>query len=175
MNPEHLLLIYPQARGRVEVYAPLISQTFEEFSINTPERQAAWLAQVGWESGQLRYTQELGDADYFQKYEGRADLGNTSPGDGLKYRGHGLIQITGKGNHRACGVALSLDLVTHPELLTQPEYATRSAGWFWSTRGLNEMSDDLRFGSVTKRINGGYTHLDQRIALWITARRVLGC
>lgn len=174
MNAQDLLRVMPFAKSRVELYAPLITAAWSEFAINSPKRQAAWLAQIGWESGQLRYTEELGKESDFIKYEGRADLGNTELGDGAKFKGHGLIQITGRANHAACGAALGLDLITNPRLLTEPIHATRSAAWFWASRGLNELADADRFGAITKRINGGYTHLDERIALWLAARRVLG-
>jgi putative chitinase len=113
---------------------------------------AHFLAQVGHESGQLRYVLELASG---KAYEGRADLGNTSPGDGVRYKGRGLIQITGKHNYVLCGLALDLPLLDTPELLEEPAYAAASAGWFWHNKNLNALADLDDLVKVTKRINGG--------------------
>ena len=105
-------------------------------------RVAAFIAQVGHESGQLRYVREIwGPTAQQLTYEGRADLGNTVKGDGSKYHGRGLIQITGRANYAACGEALGLDLINKPELLELPQHAAMSAAWFWSTKGLNTLAD----------------------------------
>lgn len=142
-----------------------------EFEIDTPKRQAAFLAQVAHESGSLRYVRELADGS---AYEGRVDLGNTSTGDGIRYKGRGLLQITGKANYVACGTDLGLDLLRFPELLEQPVNASRSAGWFWKKKDLNRFADTDQFGSLTRAINGGYNGLDDRIRLWLNIRKVLG-
>ncbi|HHN5790740.1 TPA: glycoside hydrolase family 19 protein, partial [Enterobacter hormaechei] len=92
-------------------------------------------------------------------------------GDGWKYRGRGLKQITGLSNYRSCGQALKLDLVTHPELLEQDEYAARSAAWFYSSRGCLLHSGDVE--RVTLLINGGRNGLDKRRALFNLAKSVL--
>ena len=86
-------------------------------------------------------------------YGGR--MGNTLPGDGWKYRGRGLIQVTGANNYRAAGAALVLDLVNHPELVEQPETAALVAGWFWQSNGLNELADAGRFQDIGSIINTG--------------------
>lgn len=173
MNPQELLEVFPLAQSRVETYAPLLTRAMQEFEINDAKRSAAFLAQIGWESSQLRHTIELGADDYFAKYEGRHDLGNTQPGDGLRFKGRGLIQITGRANYRAAGMALGVDLLSEPARLAEPELAARSAGWFWKANGLNRYADIDQFASLTKRINGGYSHIDERIQLWLAARRVL--
>jgi putative chitinase len=174
MNPQQLLEIFPLAQAaRAETYAPILTATMQEFEIDTPMRAAAFLAQTGWESSQLRHTVELGADDYFAKYEGRLDLGNTQTGDGLRFKGRGLIQITGRANYRAAGMALGVDLLSDPERLAEPELAARSAGWFWKANALNRYADSNQFGSLTKRVNGGFTHIDERIQLWLVARRVL--
>lgn len=160
----------PFAASRVDQYAPLLASAMAEFGIDTPKRRSAFLAQIGHESGQLKYTEEIADGS---AYEGRADLGNTQLGDGKRYKGRGLIQITGRNNYRECGAALGVDLITNPELLAGPELASRSAGWYWLWRNLNKYADADRFGSLTKAINGGYNGLDDRIHLWLSARRTL--
>lgn len=171
MTPAELAAMMPFAVSRVQVYAPLLTATMVEFDIDTPRRRAAFLAQVAHESGSLKYVKEIADG---AAYEGRKDLGNTSVGDGVKYKGRGLIQITGKANYRACGLALGLDLLTSPELLERPENACRSAGWYWQWKQLNEYADADRFGSLTRAINGGYTGIDDRIQHWLRMRKGFG-
>lgn len=156
---------------RINAFIQPLNDCMDEFQITTPARRAAFLAQIAHESVSLQYTLEIASGD---AYERRADLGNTQPGDGPRYRGRGLIQLTGRANMVACGNALHLDLVNHPELLETPPVAARSAGWFWQTRGLNELADADKFGSICKKINGGYNGLDDRIWHWLKARGAMG-
>lgn len=138
------------------------------------KRVAAFIAQIGHESGQLVYLREIWGPTSAQKgYEGRADLGNTVTGDGFKYRGRGLIQVTGRANYAACGEALGLDLINHPELLEQPQHACMSAAWFWATHGLNTLADADKFETITRRINGGLNGQADRLNLWAKASAVL--
>jgi putative chitinase len=170
MTQSDLLAIMPFAKLRIAAFfAPLVA-AMQEFEINTSARQAAFLAQVGHESGQLRYVRELASG---VAYEGRADLGNTQPGDGRRYKGRGLIQITGRKNYEACGEALGLDLIGQPELLEQPVNACRSAGWFWQAHGLNELADAGDQVRVTRHVNGGVNGLADRLALYEKAKEVL--
>ena len=106
-------------------------------------------------------------------YGGRKDLGNTQPGDGWKFRGRGLIQITGRANYTRCGSALGVYLLDQPELLERPDLACESAAWFWETHGCNELADKNDLLGVTKRVNGGTNGLDERTALQRTIREVL--
>lgn len=170
MTLEQLIKIMPYARSRASAFLAPLNAAMAEFGITTPARQASFLAQVGHESGQLRYVLELASG---AAYEGRKDLGNTVAGDGIRFKGRGLIQITGRANYKACGSALGLDLIDHPELLEQPANACRSAGWFWKTRGLNEMADAGDQVRVTRRVNGGTNGLADRLALFAVAQRVL--
>lgn len=165
-----LAQIMPYAREKAALYAPLLDAAMREFDINTPARQASFLSQVGHESGQLRYVRELASG---ATYEGRKDLGNTQPGDGVRFRGRGLIQVTGRANYTAAMMALDIDCVEHPELLEIPVNACRSAGWFWKTHGLNELADAGDQVKVTRRINGGTNGLADRLALFEVAKRVL--
>jgi putative chitinase len=171
MNAAQLLQIMPYAgQRRVATFIDPLVAAMAEFGITTLARQASFIAQIGHESGQLQYVRELASGD---AYEGRKDLGNTSPGDGRRYQGRGLIQITGRANYAACGAALSLDLLAQPELLEQPVNACRSAAWFWRTHGLNELADAGDQVKVTRRINGGTNGLAERTALFAVAQRVL--
>ena len=139
---------------------------------------AAFIAQIGHESGQLRYVREMGSDQYLSKYDTGSlakRLGNTpeADGDGQKYRGRGLIQITGRANYAECGEALGLDLVNHPELLEKPQHACMSAAWFWASRGLNTLADAGKFDTITRRINGGQNGAADRRALYAKALKVL--
>ena len=171
MNVDQLLDCMPNAGSRANDFAEPLEECFAQFDICSLMRNAAFLAQVCEESGSLRFTKELADGT---AYEGRADLGNTELGDGQRFKGRWLLQITGRTNYRACCSALGLDLLSHPELLEEPEGAAKSAGWYWSSRQLNRFADRDQFGALTKAINGGFNGLDDRIGHWLRIRKVLG-
>ena len=174
MNAQELAQATGARIDRAATFLPVIEAAWNDFDINTPERQAAFLAQVGHESGGLHWLVELWGQTVTQShYEGRADLGNTEPGDGFKYRGRGLIQLTGRANYRKAGEALATDLEGNPELAAEPEMATRTAMWFWKEHGLNELADAGDFMRITRRINGGTNGYDQRVALWEQAKEAL--
>jgi putative chitinase len=166
-----LITIMPYARARVPLFIGVINETLAEFDISTPARVCAYLAQVGHESGQLRYVEELASGD---AYEGRRDLGNTEPGDGRRFKGHGLIQITGRANHQAAATYFGKSLEEIVSWLTTPEGGTRSSGWFWMTHGLNKYADNGDFTGLTRRINGGTNGLADRQALYDRAINTLG-
>ncbi|HLL17075.1 MAG TPA: glycoside hydrolase family 19 protein [Pyrinomonadaceae bacterium] len=153
-----------------QLYLPYLNQAMREFEIATYLRASAFLAQLAHESAEFRYFEEIASG---KAYEGRKDLGNTQPGDGVKYKGHGPIQITGRANHTACGKALGLDLINNPTLITQPPNAFRSAGWFWDTRGLNALADQRLFKAITKKINGGFNGLADRQKYYDRALRII--
>ena len=172
-----LVQILPGARPRAGLFLPALNTAFFRFDLGQPKRIAAFLAQVGHESGQLRYVRELGSDQYVSKYDTgplAARLGNTpdADGDGQKYRGRGLIQITGRRNYLACSQALFGDdrLLQQPELLEQPQWACESAAWFWQSNGLNELADKDQFTTITRRINGGLNGLEDRLQLWARAK-----
>lgn len=170
--PDDLRSIMPLlSRDKADIYSGLLNAAMQEFDIITPEREAAFLAQLSHESGQLRYWKELASG---RDYEGRLDLGNTEPGDGVRFKGRGPIQITGRENARKAGDALGVDFESNPELMELPEYGFRIAGWFWKTRGLNELADVDNFKLITKRINGGYNGMTDRLGYWQSAKKVLG-
>lgn len=180
MSPDQLRSIMPYAALRADLYAELLTEAMEEFDIYTPERQAAFLAQVGHESGQLRYVAELASGE---AYEGRKDLGNIAKGDGVRFKGRGLIQITGRANYVACSQALFKDnrLIDNPELLERPITACRSAAWFWKVHRLNEMADAGNFDGICGIINCGRATAPpakingyaDRLALYQAAQKVL--
>lgn len=149
--------------SHVAEFYPHVVAALEEFKIDTPHRIAFFLGQVAHESAEFRYVKELASG---HEYEGRHDLGNTHPGDGVRYKGRGLVQITGRANYLTCGKALGLDLINHPELLEQPREAVRSACWFWNLRKLSDHADKftrVEYQAVTKRINGGLNGWTSRV------------
>lgn len=175
MTPDDLAAALGIPLARATIWADPLSAAMALYGIDTPIRQAAFLAQIGHESGRLIYVRELwGPTTAQAGYEGRADLGNTQTGDGFKYRGRGLIQITGRANYTTAGTALCLDLIGQPQLLEQPDNAALSAAWFWNTHGLNDLVDAGAFETITRRINGGLNGLADRLALWDSAKTALG-
>jgi len=180
ITQQQLLQILPSAGKQAGVFASALSLAMDRFQINTRFRMAAFIAQVGHESGQFRYVRELGSVQYLSKYDTgplAKRLGNTpeADGDGQRYRGRGLIQITGRDNYLACSKALFGDdrLLRTPELLEEREWAAKSAAWFWNSRNLNAPADAGDFILITKRINGGTNGLAERQALYNTALKVL--
>ncbi|KAF1019467.1 MAG: hypothetical protein GAK37_03696 [Pseudomonas sp.] len=180
MQLTQLQAVMPNAGPRAGVFISALNAAMTRYQITAPKRIAAFLAQIGHESGELRYVRELGSDQYLSKYDTgalAARLGNTpeADGDGQKYRGRGLIQITGRRNYLACSLALFGDerLLQQPQLLEQPQWACESAAWFWQSNGLNELADRDQFTTITRRINGGLNGLDNRLQLWAQAKAVL--
>lgn len=155
------IIRYPQAPERLllqrcERWLPHLQAAMDEFGITTPERCAHFLAQLAHESGRFAFVRELWGPTRAQlRYEGRKDLGNVEPGDGFRFRGRGLIQITGRHNYFTVGRALGLDLENQPELLEQPAVAARASAWWWAQNGLNELADMGNVDHVSDRINRG--------------------
>jgi putative chitinase len=167
-----------------------LQETFEKYQINTAKRQACFIGQCMHESGGFKFLREnlnysakalmntwpsrFPDADTAEKYARQPEMiankvysgrmGNTEDGDGAKYIGRGLIQLTGKDNYMAFGEAIGEDLVANPQLVEEPRYAALSAGWFWNKRGLNALADAMDITTLTIRINGGKIGIDDRIA-----------
>lgn len=159
---------------RAALFVEPINITLGRYLINSPARASAFLAQIGHESGGLRYVKEIwGPTEAQKRYEGRKDLGNTQPGDGKLYMGRGLIQVTGRSNYAAVSKALGIDAINNPAVLESPMYASLSAGWFWDSRNLNAIADIGDFKLITKRINGGYNGLADRLDRFERAKSLL--
>jgi putative chitinase len=167
-----------------------LQETFEKYQINTPKRQACFIGQCMHESGGFKFLREnlnysakalmatwpsrFPDADTAEKYARQPEMiankvysgrmGNTEDGDGAKYIGRGLIQLTGKDNYMAFGEAIGEDLVANPQLVEEPRYAALSAGWFFNKRNLNALADVMDIETMSKRINGGTIGMADRIA-----------
>lgn len=168
---EQLLKCYPNtSKQRASLFLEPLNQTFLRFGANTPQRIRYFLAQIGHESGELRYTEELASG---KAYEGRLDLGNSAPGDGQRYKGRGLIQITGKANYALAALALNLPLLERPELLSDTEHAASSAGFFFENNNLWALCDSGDFRKLTRRINGGYNGMEDRLRLLKLAEKAI--
>jgi putative chitinase len=200
ITQQQLLQMFPNSGPVAGVFVSALNDAMARFKIEGQQRVAAFLAQVGHESGQLRTLVENLNysADGLMRtwpkrfnlltataaarkpeqianivYASRLGNGPAVTGDGWRYRGRGLIQVTGWVNYQACSSALGLDLLTKPELLEQPAYAALSAAWFWSSNGLNELADAGQFEAITRRINGGLNGQPERLKLWAKASAVL--
>lgn len=168
---EILKKIYPFAtQTNLDKFFPYLENIYKTSDINTELRFGAFLAQIGHESGQLKYIKELASG---QAYEGRKDLGNTEKGDGVKFKGRGLIQITGRANYKELGDYLKIDLIKTPELLETPELAVKSAVWFWQKKRLNTFADIPDFEKITRIINGGLNGYKDRLELYERAKLYL--
>jgi putative chitinase len=179
-----------------------LNVVFSKYDISTPARQAFFVGQCAHESGNFRILEENlhysaaqlmrvwpsrftdgvvaeAYANNPEKiankvYAGRMGNGDEESGDGWKYHGRGLIQLTGKENYVNCGTSINVDLVNNPDYLLDPKYAALSAGWFWNKKGLNSLADSKDYDTMTKRINGGLLGLDDRKAKISKALSVLG-
>ena len=166
---QQLMRAVPQTNSQTAIeFVAVFNEWADRFGINTPIRIVHFLSQVYQESGALRYTEEIASG---KQYEGRKDLGNTSPGDGVKYKGRGLIQLTGKSNFKAyqeSGFCVG-NLMEHPEWLSKSPGHTKSAMWFWWKNNLSAIADQDNgvnanevCKKITKRVNGGYNGLSTR-------------
>lgn len=176
--------IMPEAskNNRIVLYYDFLLKFMEQYEINNLERMACFLATIAVESGELKYTKEIwGPTASQSKYEGRTDLGNTQPGDGYKFLGRGLIQLTGRYNYKKTGDALGVDLIKFPELLQEPEAATSSACWWWKNNGCNGLADGQEpILRTSKMVNTGNpnskvtpNHLAEREKYYFNAKQVL--
>ena len=191
-----------QMLGIDEKWLEPLNATFAKYDIGTPLRQAAFIGQCSHESANFKTLEEnlnykpeslmrvwpsrFPDLPTAMKYAhnqeaiankvygGRMGNGVEESGDGWKYHGRGLIQLTGKENYEHCGSGLGVDLLGNPDLLSTPEYAALSAGWFWNKKGLNALADAQDYDTMTKRINGGLIGLNDRILKTTKALSILG-
>lgn len=167
---------------RAELWLEPLRAAADAYGITTPRQVAAFLPQLGHESTGFKHTTEIwGPTPVQRRYEGRADLGNTQPGDGARYKGHGLIQVTGRANHAAARDRMREkfgpqvpDFEAHPELLAEREWAAMSAADYWHSRRLNWLADADNFELITRRINGGLNGYEDRLAKWHAVRAVMG-
>lgn len=177
-----------------------LNQVFVKYDIGTPKRQAAFIGQCAVESANFTRLQEnlkysaqrltqvwpsrfpsieaatpyANNPEKLANFVYAGRMGNLQDGDGWQFHGRGLIQLTGRENYENCGNGIGVDIIDNPDLLLTPQYATLSAGWFWGKRGLNDLADSGDIETMTRRINGGTTGLDERVAKITKALQVLG-
>ena len=174
ITAQQLIDILDIPAARAEKWARLLARACHCFGIDSPMRMAAFIAQIGHESGGLHYVKEIwGPMPWQERYEGREDLGNTQIGDGKRFMGRGLIQLTGRNNYAAASKALGIDFVDAPYLLEQPGLAALSAAWYWHQHRLNDPADAGDMRHITRIINGGYNGLEERMAFYEKALEVL--
>lgn len=176
LDKQFLSRVMPNARqADIDTYCDPINVTLTRFAIETPSQVAMFVAQIAHESGSLRYREEIADGS---AYEGRKDLGNDKPGWGKRYKGRGLIQLTGASNYQQASKFFEIDLFNEPERVIRDPYLNAAvAGWFWHTRQLNKTAKEnslAAFKRVTRKINGGLNGLGDRVDYWNRARTVLG-
>ena len=174
ISKEQLTKCLPHAQeADIDLFFESLNKAMAEFEINTPVRIAAFLAQIAHESGSLFYKEEIASGS---DYEGRRDLGNIYQGDGKKFKGRGIIQLTGRHNYKWASDALGLNLINNPYQATKPEISCRIAGLYWKSRGLNTYADKNSiegFKEITRRINGGYNGWTDRVNHWTKTKAVL--
>ena len=207
ITSDQLKRVVPKCRD-IPGWTMALNQAMARFEIDTPQRVAAFLAQLAHESGEferlvesLNYSAErltkvwpkrfptVAQAQPFARneqklgnrvYANRLGNGDEASGDGFRYRGRGLIQLTGRANYRATGRAIDVDLEGRPDLLLEPATSALAAAQFWNSRGLNALADsnagdddDEDFQAITVRINGGTHGLADRKRYWASARTAL--
>lgn len=202
MTPNQFKQIFPSNRDPTN-WSNILNAVSVEFEITTPARLVAWLAQCGHESAQFRHLREcmsysavtmmntwpsrFRDLAHAQQYARQPEklanyvyalrLGNGPPetGDGWRYRGGGVIQLTGKTQYKLAGEAIGVPLESTPNKIEQPLTAARVAGWYWKDHGLNELADVGEFDRITETINGpAKLGLAERKMIWEKAKQVLG-
>lgn len=203
MNTHDLLIKMGATAPNATKFAGALEEAMKEFSINTPQRVAMFVAQLMHESGKLafvtenlnykaeslnavfpKYFKNAGrDANQYARqpekianvvYASRMGNGDSASGEGWKFRGRGLIQLTGKENYTKCGAGLGKDLIADPSYLESAEGAARSAAWFWHKNGLNALADSGDIVACTKRINGGTIGLEDRKKHYQEALHLIG-
>ena len=199
VTADQLVEAFELSPANAAKYVDALNEAMWEFEIVTNQQKAMFLAQCCHESGHFRavsenlnyssdglkrvfpkYFRTVDPAGYNRKpekianrvYASRMGNGDEASGDGWRFRGRGLIQLTGKNNYMSCGEDLEVDLLAHPEYLESPEGAARSAAWFWWQNDLNILADRGDIKACTKKINGGYIGLDDRVELYEGALEV---
>lgn len=184
MTSETLSKCMPKARQRdVSEWTVPLSDAMRVFNISTPKRQAAFLANVAHESMELYYKKEIASGAAYDTGSKAASLGNTpeADGDGQKYKGRGPLELTGTANYAAFDKYVrevlqipGFDFLKNPELIESARWGSLSSAWFWTVlKGLNKYADVDNFREIVRRINGGYTHYNERVAYWNNITQVL--
>ncbi len=154
----------------IDALSPVFADVLDQYEIDTRLRIAHFMGQVTHECAGFRTTEEFATGD---AYEHRLDLGNTEPGDGRRYKGRGLLQLTGRANYRRLGERLGLPLEDRPEIAADPVVSLKIACEYWTSRKINVPADDDDLVAVTKKVNGGTNGLADRGVYLKKAKAVL--
>jgi putative chitinase len=146
-----------------------LNKWLPQYGIDTPKRIAHFFAQAAEETDHFKTLHEYASG---KEYEGRKDLGNVKAGDGVRYKGRGIFQLTGLDNYRDFGKRLGLDLEGNPELAADPDVCVRTACEYWKKKGLSALADADDINEITRRINGGHNGLDERKRLLGVAKKI---
>lgn len=186
MTPQSLSAALQISIARATPWADPLSAVMALYAIDSPARQAAFLAQCGHECGRFQWLREIwGPTPTQRAYEPQsakaAELGNTQPGDGFRYRGGGLLQITGRYNFRVMGQKIGIDLEGNPDQIVQPSVAAAASAQFWADHALSAFADSGDFLSISRAINLGNPRsaatpngMPDRLALWGSCKKALG-
>lgn len=171
MTREQLKKIAIHATDKnIDKYLNYLNGYMHEYNICGRLRESAFLATIIHESGSFVYTKEIASG---QAYEGRKDLGNNQIGDGVRFKGRGLIQLTGRDNYLKASQAIGVNFILNPELLETPQYAVQVSCWWWRKHGCNELADTQDIEAVTRRVNGGLNGIADRKKWYNLALEVL--
>lgn len=187
ITEDQLKKVFPNCNSeKLKLYGEAFNKAWPKFGITTPKRIAAFLGQIGVESGELKYDKEL-PSKWNKKnpsdpseptgtlYEGRKNLGNIMPGDGPRFIGRGILQLTGRANYVMYSSKLGIDLAKNPDLAALPEYSVMIACQYFLDRNLLESADKWDLATITKKVNGtAMLHHDKRVAYSEKALKVLG-
>lgn len=179
MTGEQLKRIMPNAlSSNIDKYLPYFDEFMDEFGIDTQLRRAHFIAQIAHESGELRYNTEVASGKAYDTGRLAVVLGNTpeADGDGQKFKGRGLIQLTGTANYRKFNIYVNsrgemVDLLSNPEKVAEPRYAVMVSCWYFQTSGCLELADKDDVRAVTKRVNGGLNGFESRKKFLERARK----
>ena len=186
MTPQTLAAALQIPLARATPWADPLSAAMSLYAIDSPSRQAAFLAQCGHETGGFQWLREIwGPTAAQHAYEPpapkAAELGNTQPGDGFRYRGGGLLQITGRYNFRVMGQKIGINLEDNPDQISQPSVAAEASAQFWADNALSAFADASDFLSISRAINVGNPRsaatpngMADRLALWASCKKALG-
>ncbi len=162
------------ARDNAEVLGKQAARDFALYGLTTPLRIAHFMAQAAHETGGFKWLREIwGPTPAQLRYEGRADLGNTQPGDGKRFMGRGIFQLTGRANYERAGKAIGQPLTAQPELAERPDIAVTTACDYWQSRGLSALADRDDVLGVTRKVNGGNNGLADRKVQLAKAKAIL--
>jgi putative chitinase len=176
VTEERLRLLAPTAKPWI---ITALATNFQKVAapygiLDNPRRLCHFLAQAAHESAGFRTLEEFGGAPYWSRYEGRADLGNSQPGDGVLFHGRGIFQLTGRANYRAMGGRISVELEADPHLASEGDVSLHTACEYWKKRRLQALADSNDITELTRRINGGFNGLAERQAYFRRAWSIWG-